>query len=166
MAIDLKRVCSGGQSGCDQAALRAARAAGIPTGGWCPLGWLTEDGPAPWLADYGLRQTRTTSYAIRTVANVEDSDATLWLGETGSPGYRATSKACRAARKPMLVVEPGMTQGPALAWMELVIGLEVLNIAGSRESRSPGIGERAERWLTALFRRIAAGRPGPPRPDP
>ncbi len=49
----LDRVISGGQTGADQAALRAARAAGIPTGGWAPLGWKTEEGPAPRLA--GLR---------------------------------------------------------------------------------------------------------------
>lgn len=157
MPITLRLVCSGGQRGVDQAALRAARACGIPTSGWCPLGWLTEDGPAPWLADYGLRETRTASYPIRTEMNVEISDATLWLGPTGSPGYKATRKACDGSRKPMLVIEPGMGQGPALAWLELIVGLEVLNIAGSRESRAPGIGERAERWLTALFRRIAAG---------
>jgi hypothetical protein len=32
----------------------AARACGIPTGRWAPRGWLTEAGPAPWLADWGL----------------------------------------------------------------------------------------------------------------
>src|SRR4051794_23098149 len=63
------RVTSGGQSGVDQAALRAARAAGIPTGGTAPRLFLAEveqpslDGktrwwrpePCPWLAtDFGL----------------------------------------------------------------------------------------------------------------
>lgn len=47
----LERIVSGGQTGADQAALRAARAAGLPTGGWAPRGWLTEEGPAPWLAN-------------------------------------------------------------------------------------------------------------------
>ena len=32
-----ERVISGGQTGADRAALIAARAAGIPTGGWMPL---------------------------------------------------------------------------------------------------------------------------------
>lgn len=51
----LDRVISGGQSGVDQAALRAARAAGIPTGGSMPRGFLTEDGPRPDFAElYGL----------------------------------------------------------------------------------------------------------------
>jgi hypothetical protein len=34
----LERVISGGQSGVDQASLRAARAAGFPTGGRAPKG--------------------------------------------------------------------------------------------------------------------------------
>jgi hypothetical protein len=38
----LAKVISGGQTGADQAGRRAARAAGIPTGGWAPLGWKTE----------------------------------------------------------------------------------------------------------------------------
>lgn len=54
----LTKVISGGQTGVDQAALRAAKAARIPTGGYAPKGWLTEDGPAPWLADFGLIEMR------------------------------------------------------------------------------------------------------------
>ena len=44
----------GGQTGADQGGLRAARACGIPTGGWAPRGWQTEDGPCPALANFGL----------------------------------------------------------------------------------------------------------------
>jgi hypothetical protein len=65
LAIEL--VISGGQSGAVQAGLRAARTAGIMTGGTAPRGWLAEiadvqpDGavqwvhrPCPWLANLGL----------------------------------------------------------------------------------------------------------------
>jgi hypothetical protein len=41
---------------------------------------------------------------------------------------------------------------------ELVIEAEevrVLNVAGSRESRAPGIGDRVERFLLEVFRRLA-----------
>ena len=41
----LERVISGGQTGADQAGLRAARACGIPTGGW-----LTGAAPPPGVA--------------------------------------------------------------------------------------------------------------------
>lgn len=55
MRFGIDNVISGGQTGVDQAALRAARASGIVTGGFAPKGWATEDGPAPWLgSEYGL----------------------------------------------------------------------------------------------------------------
>ena len=50
----LRKIESGGQTGADQAGLRAARAERLETGGWAPKGWETEEGPAPWLADSGL----------------------------------------------------------------------------------------------------------------
>ena len=151
----IQRVISGGQTGVDQAALRAAVACGIPTGGYAPRGWLTEDGPAPWLADYGLVECETPGYPARTEANVRDSDATLWLGPTGSSGFKATAGACRRWGRALHVVEPGETPSVVLAWLELADGpVEILNVAGNRESGQPGIGARAERWLTALFRRL------------
>lgn len=156
MPINLRRVVSGGQTGVDQAALRAARASRIPTGGWAPLGWLTEDGPAPWLAEFGLAECETPGYPARTEANARDSDATLWLGTTDSRGYGATAAACRKHGKP-LFHGAGRTPADALDWLKLVAGDDAtVNVAGNRESVQPGIGERAERWLTALFRRIAA----------
>jgi hypothetical protein len=32
--------------------------------------------------------------------------------------------------------------------------VRVLNVAGNRESRDPGIGERVERFLASVFRRL------------
>jgi len=55
-----------------------------------PAGFLTEDGPAPWLAGYGLVEMPTASYPARTEANVRGSDATLWFGTVETPGARAT----------------------------------------------------------------------------
>src|SRR3954451_19479003 len=100
----LDKVCSGGQSGVDQAGLRAARAAGIATGGWAPLGWLTEDGPAPWLPDFGLVALDEPAYPARTRVNVRGSDATVWLGDWMSPGGKATLDACRLTPRPFLIV--------------------------------------------------------------
>jgi hypothetical protein len=51
----LEHVISGFQIGVDQGAMRAAKAAGIPTGGAMPKGFLTEDGPRPEFAE-PLRQ--------------------------------------------------------------------------------------------------------------
>jgi hypothetical protein len=40
-----------------------------------------------------------------------------------------------------------------VAWIEAE-EIRVLNIAGSRESRTPGIGEKVERFLAEFFRRL------------
>ncbi|MFZ8324119.1 YpsA SLOG family protein, partial [Staphylococcus aureus] len=42
--MKLKKVISGGQTGADQAGLRAGKAAGLETGGMVPKGCLTDDG--------------------------------------------------------------------------------------------------------------------------
>jgi predicted Rossmann-fold nucleotide-binding protein len=68
----LRKVISGGQTGVDQAGLRAARAVGLATGGSAPRGWETEDGPAPWLAE-----CEREGYLARTEANVRASDGTM-----------------------------------------------------------------------------------------
>ncbi|AMV41056.1 YpsA SLOG family protein [Planctomyces sp. SH-PL62] len=153
----LRKVVSGGQTGVDQAALRAARAAGIATGGWMPRRCLTEAGPRPDLADlYGLQATAAADYVERTRANVRDSDGTLWLGPGGSAGYRATLAAAEAHGRTWMVGTLGLTTvGHVVEWLD-VHPIAVLNIAGNRESRCPGIGDRAERFLTALFRRLVA----------
>jgi hypothetical protein len=112
----LERVVTGGQTGADQAALRAARAAGIPTGGWAPLGWLVEtpDGKrteaAPWLEGYGLAQCPEPGFPARTRANVRHSDATLFFGDYHTPGGRATLDACRIQGKPFMLVFGGLTR--------------------------------------------------------
>lgn len=79
----LSHVVSGGQTGVDRAALRAARATGLRTGGWCPPGRAAEDGVVP--KDFPLRETSTdrsesaplVPRSMRTELNVRDSDATL-----------------------------------------------------------------------------------------
>jgi hypothetical protein len=74
----LERVISGGQTGADQAAWPAAKAAGIPTGGAMPKGFLTEDGPRPELAElYGAHELEAPDYPARTVANVEGATGAI-----------------------------------------------------------------------------------------
>ncbi|GAB3339678.1 hypothetical protein GCM10027299_52480 [Larkinella ripae] len=65
---------SGGQTGVDQIALEVARSTRIPTGGVVPKGYLTETGPAWWLADYGLTEDASNKYPPSTRRNVFESD--------------------------------------------------------------------------------------------
>lgn len=141
------RIISGGQTGADQAALFAARDIGIPTGGTAPKGWRTEDGPAPWLADFGLVEATTTGYTDRTGRNVWDSDATVIFGDASSPGSRLTVDRCRAAGKPFLI-DP--TPDDLVAAV-VAFDIKVLNVAGNRASKNPGIGEHVRFVLIEAF---------------
>lgn len=104
------RVVSGGQTGADQAGLRAARSVGIPTGGWAPAGWMTEDGPAPRLAGFGLVELAEGGYPERTRANARDSTATVWFGNPDSTGGRTTLRACYRLGKPVYLVIDELTR--------------------------------------------------------
>lgn len=152
----LDRVISGGQTGADQGALRAARTVGIPTGGYAPQGWLTEDGPAPWLADFGLVECEEPGYPARSAANARTADGTLWFGDWYLPSGPSALDACRLHHKPFLLVHRTTTlSSDVVAWIQKH-GVRVLNVAGNRESVSPGLGDRVERFLVRVFRQLAA----------
>lgn len=149
-------VVSGGQTGADQAGWRAAVAHNLPTGGWMPLGFLTEDGPRPEFADlYGARELTTADYRMRTEANVRQSDATLWFGLTDSPGGKVTLNAIRGMGRPHMLVIPGQGVRPSEVadWIARR-GFGSLNVAGNRESKAPGIGVRVERFMGEVFARL------------
>jgi hypothetical protein len=136
--------------------LDAAAEAGIPTGGWCPQGRLAEDGLIP--AHYPLQETPTAEYAQRTEWNVRDADGTLLLvwAEAVTAGTAYTLTCARRLGKPHLIVQLEAATSHALAsdWVRRH-QISILNVAGPRESTSPGIYEAALRWLTALFRQPA-----------
>ena len=152
----LSKLVSGGQTGVDRAALDVALRLGIPCGGWCPRGRRAEDGPIP--ARYPLAETPDTAYPQRTEWNVRDSDATL-IVHAGPPrgGTALTLRLARRQGKPLLRVDLDAHPDPSSLseWIE-TNGIHVLNVAGPRESESPGIGDRTARLLAA-----ALGPPGP-----
>jgi hypothetical protein len=148
----MPKVVSGGQTGVDRAALDAARALGLPCGGWCPRGRLAEDGPID-LA-YALVETPSTDYAQRTEWNVRDSDGTLVLVRGRATGGTALTIAlARRQGKPLLVLDLKRDPSPEAAWRWIeASGIGVLNVAGPRESQRPGIGPEARVFLERLFR--------------
>jgi hypothetical protein len=104
----LVKVISGGQTGADQAGWRAARMFDIPTGGFMPRGFLTEDGPRPDFAElFGAVEMPTPDYRARTEQNVRDSDATVWFGDVTTQCARATLGACDKLSRSCLRVVPG-----------------------------------------------------------
>jgi hypothetical protein len=147
----LRRIVSGGQTGVDRAALDAAIAAGIPHGGWCPRGRLAEDGSIP--ERYRLRETASKEYRVRTEQNVLDSDATLVLCR-GRPqgGTQLTLRLARKHLKPHLVVD--LDAPPEMAAVRRWLSeheVRVLNVAGPRESQTPGIGRQAVELLRNIL---------------
>lgn len=153
------RVVSGGQTGVDQAVLRAARDAGIQTGGWAPRGWRTDAGPAPWLADFGLKEHESSGYPPRTEVNVRMSTGTLIIGDPLSPGCRLTRKLCDQLGRPWLcsVWPNNDTPEQAQQRIQRIRGwmaqhrIQVLNGAGNRERMNPGVGQAAYSLAYAVF---------------
>ncbi len=70
-------IISGGQTGADFGALIAAEQLGITTAGYAPLGFLTDDGPMPLLAEYNIKEAPTADWAARDILNVEMCDGLL-----------------------------------------------------------------------------------------
>jgi predicted Rossmann fold nucleotide-binding protein DprA/Smf involved in DNA uptake len=148
------KIVSGGQTGVDRAALDVALRLGIPCGGWCPRGRRAEDGPIP--SRYPLAETPTARYPQRTAWNVRDSDGTLVL-HAGRPqgGTALTLELLARQRKPMLQVDLDAGPDPRELTRWMAAGaIRVLNVAGPRESESPGIGGRAARYLEAAFQAL------------
>ncbi len=152
-----EKVISGGQTGVDRAALDAARSAGIACGGWCPHGRRAEDGTIP--AHYPLQETPSGAYSERTRRNVLDADGTLILvvGPL-SGGTALTRSLARQHDKPWLVVDLETNASPRAVcdWLD-ANRIRVLNVAGPRESGSPGIYERAGAFLDKIFHRLVCG---------
>jgi hypothetical protein len=153
----LARIVSGGQTGVDRGALDAARTLGIAYSGWCPLGRRAEDGKIPpW---YSLKETASEDYRDRTQRNVLDSDATLILVRGQLAGGTAlTVRLAREARKPHLIVD--LRASPDIERIRAWVAdhrIAVLNVAGPRESQSPGIQKMAYRWLTKVLAVLCSG---------
>lgn len=137
------RIVSGGQTGVDRAALDAAIACGVEHGGWCPAGRRAEDGTIP--ARYALEETGSADYRERTEWNVRDSDATLILTR-GRPegGTRLTLDFARQWERPCMVVDLGdFPDVDGIRQWLARSGVRVLNVAGPRESKAPGIAGEA-----------------------
>jgi len=144
-------IVSGGQTGVDRAALDAARALGIPYGGYLPNGRRTEDGALP--DDYeGMIETKSARYPVRTRRNVETADATLILSR-GQPdgGTLLTIRTAERLGRPLLCLDlESLTEEEAAAKLAAWLGTMSpgrLNVAGPRESRQPGIQAEARSLL-------------------
>jgi hypothetical protein len=131
---------------------------GIASSGWCPQGRKAEDGR---LADhYPLKETSTAEYAQRTEWNVRDSDGTLVLTRgRASEGTAYTILTARRLGKPCLVLDLSDNESTAatvLSWIQ-EHRVSILNVAGPRESKCPGIYDQAKEFLRQFCSQAAQG---------
>jgi hypothetical protein len=148
----LRKIISGGQTGVDRGALDAAIALGIEHGGWCPQGRQAEDGQIP--DRYQLEETDSPDYPVRTERNVLESDATLILyrGQL-SGGTLLTLRMAEEHKRPCLAVDldSPIQPGGIRKWLE-ENRVQVLNVAGPRESQNPGVSELARDFMVKLLK--------------
>jgi len=150
-----EKIVSGGQTGVDRAALDVALELGLPCGGWCPKGRAAEDGPLA--VRYPLTETPSEIHAQRTEWNVRDSDGTLVLTRgTPTEGTALTVAIAKRLRKPCLVLDLlDLHEQPAESavwtWADQH-HIRILNVAGPRESKCPGIYAQAAAFLRKVFR--------------
>ena len=156
----IARIRSGGQTGADRAALDAARELDVPVCGWVPMGGLAEDMPeAPGLlARYPeLRESPSESYVNRTALNVRDAHATLIVAPSGlepCSGTQMTLRFAEAMGRPCLVIRGIEEVGTVLGWLE-DLGRELtLNVAGPRESKTPGTYAITKQIVSTLLKSL------------
>lgn len=174
------RIISGGQTGVDRGALDAALEARVAHGGFCPLGRRAEDGVIP--GRYDLQEASTDAYPARTAMNVQRAHGTLLLvrGRAGlrrSRGTALTLDLCRRQKKAWHAADPRREDhvSRVVAWIEELAGaLEVppgwleglereaelvVNVAGPRESKEPGIHDETVAFLRMVLDQLRENSP-------
>ena len=162
----ISKIVSGGQTGVDRGAIEAALELGFPYGGLIPKGRLAEDGAVPVKFDR-MEVALRKDYLFRTEWNVTHSDATLiiarkimkdgaWREELAGGTLRTERFAAVHARPRLVIFSQNVEK--VVEWLEKLAAANgcgiVLNVAGPRESKAPGIQESTRRFITQLLTRI------------
>ena len=147
------KIISGGQTGADRGALEAAFSLGIRTGGYCPKGYRTENGNDIALKKFGLIETSSHDYSVRTSKNIRISDGTVLFcktdkkGKITGAGTKLTLKLSKKYKKPF-IINPGPK---TLSRWVRENKIKILNSAGSRESQYPGIYQKVRRVMRSFM---------------
>lgn len=155
----VKKVISGAQTGADRGGLRAAIFLGVDHGGYVPAGRLSEDGHVP--DEFNVVETKETDYRVRTRMNVDEADVTLLFTKTGLDGGTLfTKKYAEKQQKPWLVITFGVLESEEMFTIRVATVKKflkqlyekhnhslVINVAGNRESKCPGIESKVEKFM-------------------
>ncbi len=142
---------SGGQTGVDRAALDFAMENGISCGGYCPKGRKAEDGRID--SRYPLIETGSDNYSERTIQNVQQSDGIIIFFDNHiDPGTQFAIDTSRKLCKSCLLLNLATPRDREVfhEWLRKN-NIIRLNIAGPRESFSPGIYKKVRKVLDQLF---------------
>jgi hypothetical protein len=139
----LKKIISGGQTGCDQAALDVAIKRAIEHGGWCPKGRISEYGIIP--EKYNLLETESHEVEQRTRRNIEESDGTLvfvpQLPLEIKDGTRLTIEYAQSLLKPLLIINLSncdKANEEFDSWLRKH-NISIVNVGGPRQSSAEEI---------------------------
>ncbi len=156
-------VLTGGQTGVDTYAARAALEAGLTVHLVFPHGFRQEDGsltPArrSRLTGAVLHELTSGSFRFRTWSCAYLADAILLLDPAGGSGCRETVRAARQLGRPLLSPEAGQLSATQTADWLAGCGVRILMVAGCRASvlASKGKG-RGLRTELATIMTAAAG---------
>lgn len=145
-------IISGGQTGVDRAALDFAMEHNIMHGGFCPTGRIAEDEKIP--DHYSLIEIPESTYSYRTKLNIFQSDGTLIVfSKEIMGGTLYTFKVCLEAETPVFLVDINIDNKnikPINKWLK-EYKVNIINIAGSRESECPGIFNHTKYLLNRLL---------------
>jgi len=149
--VKLVAIVSGGQTGADRGGLDAAISLGLNHGGYVPAGRGAEDGRVPDC--YEMIECSSSKYPDRTRLNVELGQATVifYRGEM-SRGSMLTLGIADHLGKPLMTVNLECSVSTMLREFLDVTNVEVLNVAGTRESRAPGIQKQVRDFIVEALR--------------
>ena len=150
----IQKIISGAQTGVDRAGIDAAIESGVDYGGWLPHGRKAEDGIVP--KEYTkLQEIIGGNYPERTKQNVIDSDGTVIFGYGRlTTGSALTRKFAKQYNKPYLHIDLDIIKEPVSVIKDWIVDrdIKVLNIAGRKASKAPGIYDKVKDIIRQVLR--------------
>jgi hypothetical protein len=168
--MSLKKIISGGQTGADIAGIDAAIELGMSYGGWLPKGRKTEKGALD-LKYADMTEMPVGDYPEMTEQNVKDSDGTVIFTHGKYSGVSALTGNYAAKHfKPVLHLDLDVSNESEaieslIEWI-YIKKIEILNVAGSRESKDQYIYDDVHSILKSIIDTIKTAeilqKPQPP----